>query len=117
MLLTAKGETNRNLDKVVHRLMNCHRELGACLTADCLSDRLEEAEMLLAAKGEINRNLDKDVHRLMGQLEDLNRRYAVLGRRTATLQVSDHRKKNVWCFQSLVGKSGGQTDRLWVPQL
>lgn len=53
-----------------------------------MSDRLEEAEMLLAAKGEINRNLDKDVHKLMGQLEDLNRRYAVLGRRTATLQVS-----------------------------
>ncbi len=43
--------------------------------------------MLLQAQRDVNRGLDKDVHDLMGQLEDLNRRYAALGRRTASLQV------------------------------
>lgn len=49
--------------------------------------RLEETDMLLQAQRDVNRGLDKDVHDLMGQLEDLNRRYAALGRRTASLQV------------------------------
>jgi hypothetical protein len=50
--------------------------------------RLEEVEMLLAAKEEVNRGLDGDVHKLMSQMEDMNRRYASLGRRTSTLQVT-----------------------------
>ena len=43
--------------------------------------------MLLTAQRDVNRRLDADVHLLMSQLEDLNRRYAALGRRTAGLQV------------------------------
>lgn len=44
--------------------------------------------MLLSAQRNVNRGLDNDVHKLMAQLEDLNRRYAALGRRTAGLQVT-----------------------------
>ena len=51
------------------------------------SHRLEETETLLAAQRDVNRGLDNDVHTLMAQLEDLNWRYAALGRRTAGLQV------------------------------
>ncbi len=43
--------------------------------------------MLLAAQRDVNRGLDNDVHKLMAQLEDLNRRYASLGRRTSGLQA------------------------------
>ena len=50
--------------------------------------RLEETETLLAAQRDVNRGLDNDVHKLMAQLEDLNRRYIVLGRKTAGLQVA-----------------------------
>jgi hypothetical protein len=56
---------------------------------DC---RLEETETLLAAQRDVNRGLDRDVHTLMAQLEDLNRRYAALGRRTAGLQVPDFQR-------------------------
>lgn len=58
-----------------------------CVQHVLLMCRLEETETLLAAQRDVNRGLDRDVHVLMAQLEDLNRRYAVLGRRTAGLQV------------------------------
>ena len=61
-----------------------------CLQRVVLMCRLEETETLLAAQRDVNRGLDRDVHVLMAQLEDLNRRYAVLGRRTAGLQVPPH---------------------------
>jgi hypothetical protein len=58
-----------------------------CVQHVLLVCRLEETETLLTAQRDVNRGLDRDVHVLMAQLEDLNRRYAVLGRRTAGLQV------------------------------
>lgn len=60
---------------------------GGCPKTRGSRHRLEETQTLLDAQRNVNRELDKDVHALMAQLEDLNRRYAALGRRTASLQA------------------------------
>lgn len=69
------------------RCQECPDSIHAVQCARFMRRRLEETEMLLAAQRDVNRGLDNDVHKLMAQLEDLNRRYASLGRRTAGLQA------------------------------